>query len=255
MSDGNKDSASHRVPRCRSVRGLEDEPFQPFPRSGSLAANLNLDLDRLRARTGTGRDTVYCYVLTSVCCDDMGFVQYGSSPNFQGGVITLCTCKHQMRSRLAPEAWIGRWVAGFTGKNAVGDGRRYLVYLMRVAQAVESQEDLWVALPPRARLPKAARLHRHGDLFEPAQPLRDPFIPGSYKLPRPDHVHAQWDSWHKDIGHTGRSGRRPALLVGDPEYSFLWDRPVIPAPFNLPRDYRVRELGELLRQPGVDELR
>jgi hypothetical protein len=42
-----------------------------------------------------------------------------------------------------------------------------------------------------------------------------------------DHSHAPNDAWHGDIDHTGYGGRRAALLVGDPEFSFVWEKPAL----------------------------
>lgn len=223
-----------------------DGNVQPFPSSGTLAADVNRDRDTLRARLDAGDDVAHCYVVASIRVEGGRFVQGGSGPNFQGDQITLCTCKHQMRSRLNPSEWVGRWVAGFSGRGAVGDGKRYLVYLMRVAEAYESQVDLWRALGEMARCAKTAEGHKLGDLFRPRDVPGDPFDPQTYAGPRPDHAHAWGNGWYRDVAYTGRSGRRPALLVGDREHSFLWDRPLIAAPFRLPRDYTVRPLAELL---------
>lgn len=223
-----------------------DGNAQPFPSSGQLAPTLNCGPDTLRARLGTRTERTYCYVVASMRVEDGRFVQGGSGPNFQGDLITLCTCKHQMRSRLDPPAWVGRWVAGFSGRGAVGDGKRYLVYLTRVAAAYESHADLWRALGEASRRAKAAEAHRLGDLFRPKDVPGDPFDPQSYVGPRPDHAHAGGNGWYGDVAYRGRSGRRPALLVGDPEHSYLWDSPLIPAPFRLPRDYTVKPLARLL---------
>jgi hypothetical protein len=218
---------------------------QAFPVSGALAANLNLNLQSLRKRIEATEGEVYCYVVASVRCTDGHFVQLGSAPNFQGDLITLCTCKHQMRSRLDAGSWIGKWVAGFSGRGAAGDGRRYLVYVMQVAKAIESQQELWPELEEHTRRAKSSVSERLGDLYEPQQP-GDRFDPKSYITPREDHAHSAGNRWYKDIAYSGRSGRKPALLVGDPEQSFLWNKPIVVAPFNVPRDYTRKRLGELL---------
>src|SRR5436309_1447551 len=108
---------------------------QPFPDSGQLHAQLDLTLEQLAGALRTApRGDVYVYVVRTVDLRGLRFAQCGNSPNFQGDVVTLCACKHQMR------AWpvFGRsgrplWVAGITRSGLV-DGRRcrYLFYLMYV---------------------------------------------------------------------------------------------------------------------------
>lgn len=70
-----------------------DRGYQVFPASGPLHDALNLSGRDLIQRLGKMEGSVYCYIVTSV--KDRGglFVQTGSAPNFQGGLITLCTCK------------------------------------------------------------------------------------------------------------------------------------------------------------------
>ncbi|MDP9379131.1 MAG: hypothetical protein M3Q29_03100 [Chloroflexota bacterium] len=228
---------------------------QVFPVSGVLADNLNQNLDSLRERIGANNDVVYSYVVASIRCEREHFVQLGSAPNFQGDLITLCTCKHQMRSRLDAHSWIGKWVAGFSGRGATRDGRRYLVYLMRIRQAFKSQQELWLALAEHTRQAKSSVTQRLGDLYEPEQPPGDPFDPHSYLAPRVDHTHAAHNGWYRDIAYTGRSKRRPALLVGDARQTFLWNRPLLAASFDVPRDYTRKRLQELLRPVAGDGLR
>jgi len=72
---------------------------QEWPRYGKLKKNMNKTLDDLKKILKEEDGLVYGYVLTTVKGDGSGgFVQTGSAPNFQGGLITLCTCKHWMRA-------------------------------------------------------------------------------------------------------------------------------------------------------------
>jgi len=202
-------------------------PDQPFPTTGVLAANMNVGLAALRSVLKAQSGCVYGYIVDTIDYIDGGFVQTGSGPNFQGDLVTLCTCKHQMRSGLAIADWPGTWVAGFTGVREVPiNGLNYLVFLMRVAKAYPSHRDLWDSLPDATRLAKAADLHRLGDLYRPREPHGDPFEPASYQPPRPDHSHCRDKHWRGDID-SEHYGRRPPLLVGDPRFSFLWSRPVV----------------------------
>jgi hypothetical protein len=62
---------------------------QVFPTSGPLSGHLNLDLRDLTQRIAEFDSDLYCYVLTSVKSHDGRFEQTGSSPNYQGGLISL----------------------------------------------------------------------------------------------------------------------------------------------------------------------
>ena len=246
-----------RVSRCRCTasrqsrghtsRMSERLDHQSFPGTGPLATQMNWPLAQLCASTGAGADVVYSYVVATVAHRDGRFVQRGSAPNWPGGALTLCTCKHHLRTFLAPEAWRGVWVAGFTGLHA-GDRRNALVFLTRVAFAAVSHQELWhsAALTGAAKRAKDASRHVHGDLFRPASSPHGPFDPRAYVRPRPDHDHAKGDGWRDDIGYESRGGRRPALLVGDAAHTYLYARPMLYTPQRLGRGQRKGSLRELL---------
>ena len=102
---------------CHTVRAIQT--VQPFPETGLLAHNSNLRLVNLANRIRTVRGRAYSYVVRTVKLNQntLSFEQHGSAPNFQGDVLTLCTCKHQMRSRLSAEEWQDDvWIAGFTSR-------------------------------------------------------------------------------------------------------------------------------------------
>ena len=120
---------------------------------------MNFSLDALRSGCDSRDTLVYSYVIATVDRVDDAFVQYGSGPNWQGGKVTLCTCKHSMRAFHEPAEWKGVWIAGFCGL-AAGQGRNALVYLMKVGQAYESHSELWHALPSPVR--RARRRPGHG---------------------------------------------------------------------------------------------
>lgn len=225
-----------------------ERDYQPFPQEGKLFENSNLPLDALRQRIDPEQTTTYCYVVDTVKNEGGRLVQRESAPNFQGGLITLCTCKHRMRTSRSPCDWEGTWIAGFTGVGAAG-GRNALVYLTRVANAFESHYDLWYSqgTPETAKQAKSARSSKCGDLFQPLKRLSDPFDPRDYHQPCDDHCHCG-DDWHRDVNYTGYSERRAALLVGDPAYSFLWSRPTIFFPIGIGRSNPKTGLSDLLSQ-------
>jgi hypothetical protein len=115
--------------------------YQPFPQRGPLFKQANLPLTALRTAVGTQTATIYAYVVTSVEHREGHLVQTGSGPNWQGGTLTLCTCKHRLRNYLPLEEWPGVWLAGFTSTTEM-NGRNALVFLTRIAAAYPSQASL-----------------------------------------------------------------------------------------------------------------
>jgi hypothetical protein len=205
------------------------DDFQPFPHTGRLQQNMNLSLGELREIIDDTQATVYSYIVATVKNPEGRFIQTGSAPNFQGGVITLCTCKHRMRSFQDPKSWRGTWIAGFTSKVA-GNGRNALIYLMKVEIAFKSFYDLWYS-GKTVKQVKLAHVDKFGDVFQPKskpKDKRDEFDFEHYHPPVAGHVHAPKDWWHKDIHYTkGAGGRKPALLFGVVKYSFLWVQPTL----------------------------
>ena len=220
--------------------------FQAMPRRGRLAKNLNLQRKALTRKIAKfRRDAVYSYIVTTVERREGRLRQEGSGPNFQGGLITLCSCKHQMRAYRDVESWKGVWIAGYTRKDL---GNR-LFYLMRVAEAFESQHDLWFSdcISEETKNKKAAHLSRFGDIYKPKSGTSDDYTPRGYVRPRKSHVHRKSDVWRKDIDYySKRLRRRAALLVGDPKYSFLWDEPVCSYPFTIYQGDKNTCLSELI---------
>ena len=105
-----------------SRRGPESpQPYllKPLPKTVATHRRAGLDIDELRERIAAAGSpdhmTVYGYVITTVELRDGLFDQTGSGPNFDGGLITLCTCKHDLRARMHTEEWLkNQWIAGFT---------------------------------------------------------------------------------------------------------------------------------------------
>lgn len=188
--------------------------------------------------------------------DASEFEQHGSAPNFQGDRLTLCTCKHQMRTRKSFVAWKGTWVAGFTGLQAY-EKKNWLFFLAKIEQGYESHTDLWGKLSQISRDAKAAHLNFLGDVFMPNEPFPADdarFSPSRYKMPKiGHHTHRKAsdpDGWQTDINYTHSISKRwPVLLAGDPQLTFMWDEPTIYLPGKHCRDYaKYKSLGELLRK-------
>lgn len=220
---------------------------QPFPIRNTLAKNMNTDLESLRLKVDEN-GVVYFYVIATLENNNGKFEQTGCGPNIQGGFISLCTCKHPMRSLFEPEDWVGKWVAGFSGVGA-GHGRNGLFYLMKVKYAYASQYEFWNAteIPLATKEAKSAQKYRYGDLFEPqGAEIKNKYSWEGYQPPCEDHVHSKVEDWVKDIAYQGRSGKRPALLVGDPEASFIWDHPMYFLDASIGRGHRKSGGAELL---------
>ncbi|UUZ77402.1 hypothetical protein LP414_09350 [Polaromonas sp. P1(28)-13] len=183
-------------------------------------------------------ERVYGYVVRSVRPNNGKYVQRGSAPNFEGGLITLCTCKHSMRASLSPDEWKkGVWVAGLTSWDLDFGKQQSLVYLMRVGEAYASQAGLVHELrhSGRSAIVEAKNSARHilGDLMTPAKAsfsVADQFQASAYSIPILGHSHRQTEAgteWQNDIDYLSRGGGRPAMLVGDVDYSFIWTRPMV----------------------------
>ena len=222
------------------------DTYQAMPRRGRLAKNLNIRRKALTKKIAKfRRDTVYSYIVTTVERREGRLRQEGSGPNFQGGLITLCSCKHQMRAYWDVESWKGIWIAGYTRRDL---GNR-LFYLMRVAEAFESHHDLWFSdsISEKTKNKKVAHVSRFGDIYKPKSEASDAYSPCDYVRPRKSHVHRKPDIWRNDIDYySDRLGRRAALLVGDPKYSFLWEEPVLSYPFTIYQGDKNTCLSELI---------
>lgn len=108
----NHDHCSRR-PGAGCLPAADIQTVQPFPSDRRLGRNLGLPLPLLTARLGQLNDRAYSYVVRTVKWDHETetFEQQGSAPNFQGDVLTLCTCKHKMRESQSAEKWRGVWLA------------------------------------------------------------------------------------------------------------------------------------------------
>ena len=155
------------------------ELFQPFPSMGPLAPNRNLEPIKKNYRNE--EEFVYFYVVNSIENKGGTFIQTGSGPNFQGGYISLCTCKRYMRTFLSQDEWIGKWIAGFSGLKA-GGGRNALVYLVRVAHAHPSNAVAWNSkeIPESTKHAKSTCRSKFGDLYEPISEMIDEYSPDHY---------------------------------------------------------------------------
>ena len=224
---------------------MNKNPYQTMPRKGELAKNLNLPIEALLERiTSFRQETVYSYVVATVKYNKGQMYQQGSGPNFQGDLVTLCSCKHWMRTFQDIESRIGVWVAGYTSRSHYGEND--LFYLMRISKVYLSHRDFWSSnsVLEETKIAKAAHMDRFGDIYQPKCDSGDPHSHGNYLPPCKEHVHCEPGDWRKDIEYTGRYGKKPVLLVGDQKLSFLWDEPVLSSPFDIPRGQKKTRLSD-----------
>jgi hypothetical protein len=220
---------------------------QPFPTTGRLLSNMNLGFAELNTKICSEQTKVYCYVVATIKNQNGYFFQTGSAPNFQGDMVSLCTCKHFMRTFMDAEDWVEKWIAGFSGV-AAGNGDNALVYLMKVRYAFKSHMSLWFSdeIPEETKQAKLAQTSKFGDIYQPKYQMSDEFAVQSYIHPVESHVHCKNNGWHNDINYEGCKGRKAALLIGDPEYSFLWNQPMIYYKGHLHRGQKKSDLQTLL---------
>jgi hypothetical protein len=259
MRSGDRCS-SRRVNTGRPTeRGIQT--VQPFPSGGQLGKNLSLPLPVLADRIGKLKDRAYSYVVRTVKLDHetTTFQQHGSAPNFQGDVLTLCTCKHQMRASRPAQDWTGVWLAGVTSRT-IHQEKHWLFYLGKIESTCESHCDLWNGMRADSRNAKAAHIHFLGDVFKPKYPIPAAdarFLPTRYVSP---HLHAhRWpdedgwqNGWHNDIRYylADKYGY-PPLLLADPRRTFIWSEPIVYFAEDHCRNYlkwdSLQELLEMLR--------
>jgi hypothetical protein len=153
----------------------------------------------------------------------------GSGPNMAGGRITLCTCKHTMRT--SPVFWDDElrsniWIAGFSSSSF--DGKNWLYYLMKVGQKFDSQREIYEYLKasPDVLAKKLATKNERGDIFEPTNFCRNPLDPDDYKNPHANHSHIAGDKWKRDI-NCQYHGRHPKMLLGDEFNSYCYPNGII----------------------------
>ena len=244
---------------CHELQEIQD--VQPFPTTGMLGKNLNQPLSVLFSRIRNVEARAYSYVVRTVMLnrETTTFEQRGSAPNFQGDVLTLCTCKHQMRSSQPADDWKDVWVAGFTNRVRL-DGKHWLFYLAQIESSYGSHCDLWTSLNEESRNAKAAHENYLGDVFQPKRPnptKEARFLPSRYIVPTV-HAHRQKPSdrgWQNDIKYRHADKfRHPPLLVAKPRMTFLWDEPMIFLKEKHCRNYfkwqSLNELMALLSQVG-----
>lgn len=138
----------------------------------------------------------------------------GFAPNPYFGVLTLATCKADLRRTVR----LGDWIAGWTSKSLAGCrdevGQERLVYLARVAKKL-TYAEYWERYPEkRPAVEKPADCAYHGDnIYEP-----DKQQPGNFKLHR--------CSQHKDHIKKCRDLQGEYVLICEEFYYFGPKKPL-----------------------------
>lgn len=170
-------------------------------------------------------EPVYYYIIKSVALENNKFVQKGSGPNFEGGVITLCTCKHYMRTFSKIDQ--GIWIAGITSKNIGSKFENYIFYFARIKRTFNSQYELWKYFKKNDSNTiqvKSSVNNPLGDIYIPKnKSIHDEYNPNEYNNPIKGHSHQ--NTWSDDI--KVRYKKPSKLLVFDPELSFVWNNPIV----------------------------
>lgn len=240
--------SSKNIPEGLSINENKID-YQKWPKEGTLYNNMNLSLDCLKSMINDHDGKIEIYVLNSIKKFKIGdtgsveFIQNGCGPNFQGGVLTQCTCRHDIRAR--HDCWREIWIAGFTKYQH----NHYLVYLMKVEKSFDSYKKMWSYLDHDVRSAKNARHHVCGDIFEPiSEYIVEECDPNNYHSPVDGHKHMAPSKWHKDINYIDRHGKRTRYLVGENKFSYLWSKPLVHMgiPFSSPRN--------VTKRSGIQEL-
>jgi hypothetical protein len=200
----------------------KDTSFSNWPKSGPLRKNLDTNLSTLQKKNLTNT-RVDSYIVSSVKNNNGSFIQKGCGPNWDGGVLSQCTCRPDLRARKKIENWKDTWISGLTSSKL---GENYLFYLMKVEYPIASFKKLYEFYDEETRNAKSMSRNPRGDLYIPLDGQMDEWSVESYEVPFRLHSHRKKKSRKKDISNKYH-GRHPTLLVGYQEYSFIWTKPYI----------------------------
>ena len=109
--------------------------YQEYPKIASFEKNMNLELSEFKDQVRGELNEGVHYTVSSVVPSESrtGFIQTGCGPNFSGGIISQCTCRHDIRARwFTSDEWKEKWLAGFTGYSKKKCGASYLFYLIKI---------------------------------------------------------------------------------------------------------------------------
>lgn len=221
------------------------------PRDGFKRAR-DLSLSKINGLLKKESGAVYSYVATSATFQGDDLVQKGSGLNFEGGRLTLCMCKHSMRTY--PGVRTGAWIAVFA--SGAGSQPHRLFALMKIGETFNSHAQLWNALAPEVRSKKSAKANRFGDVYKPKPDAgRDELARGNYQPLHRNHPHhGEEQIQRKDVSYRNwRTGEIAKLLLGDARHSYLWMQPHVAFKGRHPRTKRWESLAEFLEELQEDK--
>lgn len=180
------------------------------------------NLTNLRALL-EGVDTIYVYPHHEVKLEEGAILQTRSGPNWEGGVVTITTCKHLLRTYKSMVEGKTALI-GLTNKL---EGENFLMYAGVIDLKFPSNYhlgDYLVKNNPTAYTKKLAKNNRLGDIFEASSRLfsEDIYDFISYDNPCNDHCRFEENDskgdpkWWKDIEYVTSNGTRPSCLILDP---------------------------------------
>ena len=196
----------------------------------------------------TGVDTLYVYPHHEIELVEGKLLQTRSGPNWEGGIVTLTTCKHLLRTYSS----MGKRTAvcGVTNKL---NGQNFVLYVGKLDEIFDSNAELsqWLKKTnPSAWRSKLMTTNRLGDICEidniPTSPppwgrigerrltALNKYNHKNFVRPTRDHCrYEERDSsgkrkWVKDIEYKTRSGVRPKVFTLNPVTVFTepilrWD--------------------------------
>lgn len=170
-----------------------------------------------------GVSTIYVYPHHEINLVDGKFQQTRSGPNWEGGHVTMTTCKHLLRTYNSIES--GKTaIVGLTNKL---EGDNFVMYVGVIDKTFDSNYDLGLYLKdhhPEAYKIKLAKHNRLGDIFEPFSDTLPEDKYDLFSFDDPIHTHCRAEEndskgnpkWWKDIQYVTRNGTRPKCLILNP---------------------------------------
>lgn len=201
------------------------------------------EMDEMMEHLSPLSSPLYFFTLHEIFNRKGTFQQTRSSPNWQGDVATMATCKQQMRSWKTPEEWIGHWLFCFTPRHCSDNA---LFFAGRIDKTFESNFDYGQYLKafyPDIWEKKLADYDPRGDVYTPINDElygEERYDVTNFKEP-PGHTRSVetysdgTPKWWKDIRYKLHE-RRPPVLMFHPAYLF-----------SEPKVWTTRSLGRAVR--------
>jgi len=223
---------------------------QIWPTNGSLKKNMNKTLSKLKNAIKNESAFVEAYKVSSVKVSQnkKSFIQTGCGPNFEGDLLSQCTCRHDIRQKHTCNEWKNNWIAGITGKLSICGKSEdtYLFYLMKVDRAFCSFKQLWNYYNednPSLIDAKQTTTNVLGDLYIPRNDdIDDEWKVENYINSTRKHLHFKYFNKLKDINYpewrkqrAKKKGKKlyrvnhAKLLLGNVDRSYVWRFPKIRA--------------------------